>query len=107
MLRGRYDSRAGAALFSAAAEATQLAGWASYDVGLHGLAQQYLVQALRLAAAAGDRALPNPAPAIPRRCRPARSLPGVGRPVHRAWGGIRRSDGGSGRGGERSPGNAP
>jgi len=57
LLRGRYDSRTGAALFSAAAEATQLAGWASYDMGLHGLAQRYLVQALRFAAGAGDRAL--------------------------------------------------
>lgn len=57
MLQGRYDARTGSALFSAAAEATQLAGWASYDVGLHGLAQRYLVQALRLAAAAGDQPL--------------------------------------------------
>ncbi|MBE1487505.1 helix-turn-helix domain-containing protein [Plantactinospora soyae] len=55
MLQGRYDARTGAALFSAAAEATQLAGWACYDVGMHGLAQRYLVQALRLAAAAGDQ----------------------------------------------------
>ncbi|MDG4829267.1 helix-turn-helix transcriptional regulator [Solwaraspora sp. WMMD1047] len=57
MLQGRYDARTGTALFSAAAEATQLAGWASYDVGMHGLAQRYLVQALRLAAAAGDQPL--------------------------------------------------
>jgi transcriptional regulator with XRE-family HTH domain len=57
LLRGRYDARTGAALLSAAAETTQLAGWASYDVGLNGLAQRYLVQALRLAAAGGDRAL--------------------------------------------------
>ena len=39
------------------AETTQLAGWASYDAGMHGLAQRYLIQALRLAAGAGDRAL--------------------------------------------------
>jgi transcriptional regulator with XRE-family HTH domain len=57
LLRGRYDSRVGKALLSAAAEATQLAGWASYDVGMNGLAQRYMVQALRLAAAAGDRAI--------------------------------------------------
>ncbi|GII22840.1 helix-turn-helix domain-containing protein [Planosporangium mesophilum] len=57
LLRGRYDARTGAALLSAAAEVTQLAGWASYDVGRNGLAQRYLVHALRLAAAAGDRAL--------------------------------------------------
>src|SRR5262249_53336695 len=54
--RGRYDTGTGAALYSAAAEATQLAGWATYDVGMNGLAQRYMVQALRLAAA-GDRAL--------------------------------------------------
>ena len=57
LLRGRYDVDTGAALLSAAAETTQLAGWASYDVGMNGLAQRYMVQALRLAAAAGDRAL--------------------------------------------------
>jgi len=47
----------GAALLSAAAETTQLAGWAAYDSGLHGTAQMYLIQALRLALAAGDRPL--------------------------------------------------
>ena len=57
LLRGRYDARTGIALYSAAAEATQLAGWASYDAGLNGLAQRYMVQALRLATAAGDRTL--------------------------------------------------
>ena len=57
LLQGRYDSGTGAALLSAASEATQLAGWATYDVGMHGLAQRYMVQALRMAAAAGDRAL--------------------------------------------------
>ena len=34
-----------------------MAAWASYDSGLHGLAQRYMVQALRFAASAGDRAL--------------------------------------------------
>jgi hypothetical protein len=57
LLRGRFDARTGAALFSAAAEATQLAGWASYDMGLNSLAQAYMVQALRMAATAGDRPL--------------------------------------------------
>lgn len=57
LLRGRYDALTGAALLSAAAEATQLAAWATYDVGMNGLAQQYMIQALRLSAAAGDRAL--------------------------------------------------
>jgi transcriptional regulator with XRE-family HTH domain len=54
---GRYDPATGSALFSAAAETTRLTGWAAYDSGLHGVAQRYLVQALRLALAAGDRPL--------------------------------------------------
>ena len=54
---GRYDATTGAALFSATAEMTQLAGWAAYDCGLHGLGQRHLIQALRLAMVAGDRAL--------------------------------------------------
>jgi len=57
VLQGRYDARTGSALLAAAAETTQLAGWASYDVGMHGLAQRYMIQALRLAGGAGDRAL--------------------------------------------------
>jgi hypothetical protein len=54
---GRYDRQTGRALFAAAAEMTQLAGWMAYDIGAHGLAQRYLVQALRLAKAASDSAL--------------------------------------------------
>jgi hypothetical protein len=54
---GRYDPTTGAALFSAAAEMTQLAGWAAYDSGLHGMAQRYLIQALRLAVTAADQPL--------------------------------------------------
>ena len=57
LLQGQYDTRTGAALLSAAAEATQLAGWATYDVGRHALAQRYMVQALQLAGAADDRPL--------------------------------------------------
>jgi transcriptional regulator with XRE-family HTH domain len=57
LLQGRYDAATGSALLSVAAEATQLAGWATYDVGRHALAQRYMVQALQLAGAAGDRAL--------------------------------------------------
>ncbi|MFE9725089.1 regulator [Streptomyces sp. NPDC005794] len=56
MLRGRYGEATGRRLFSAAADLTRLAGWTSYDIGAHGLAQRYFVQALRLAQAAGDRA---------------------------------------------------
>ncbi|MET8808805.1 regulator [Streptomyces sp. NPDC004546] len=56
MLRGSYDEQTGRKLFAAAADLTRLAGWTSYDIAAHGLAQRYFVQALRLAQAAGDRA---------------------------------------------------
>ncbi|MEU1216115.1 regulator [Streptomyces sp. NPDC005791] len=56
MLRGSYGETTGRRLFAAAADLTRLAGWTSYDIGAHGLAQRYFVQALRLAQAAGDRA---------------------------------------------------
>lgn len=54
---GRFSPTTGRTLFAAAAELTQLAGWMSYDAGMHGLAQRYLIQALRLATAASDRPL--------------------------------------------------
>lgn len=54
---GRYDAKTGTALVSVTAELTQLAGWMTYDCGLHGLAQRYFIQALRLAKAADDAAL--------------------------------------------------
>ncbi|MEU4244885.1 helix-turn-helix transcriptional regulator [Actinoplanes sp. NPDC026619] len=57
LINGRYDAATGRQLLSAVAEMMQLAGWTSYDAGLHGLAQRYLIQALRFAAGAGDRAL--------------------------------------------------
>ncbi|WP_128983255.1 regulator [Streptomyces roseicoloratus] len=56
MLRGTYGESVGRRLFGAAADLTRLAGWTSYDIAAHGLAQRYFVQALRLAQAAGDRA---------------------------------------------------
>ncbi|MEW1656469.1 regulator [Streptomyces sp. NPDC093707] len=56
MLRGTYGEAVGRRLFSAAADLTRLAGWTSYDIAAHGLAQRYFVQALRLSQAAGDRA---------------------------------------------------
>ncbi|MFE9437869.1 regulator [Streptomyces sp. NPDC006602] len=56
MLRGTYGEQTGRRLFAAAADLTRLAGWTSYDITAHGLAQRYFVQALRLAQAAGDRA---------------------------------------------------
>lgn len=55
MLRGTYGETMGRRLFAAVADLTRLAGWTSYDIGAHGLAQRYFVQALRLAQAAGDR----------------------------------------------------
>lgn len=55
MLRGTYAEALGRRLFGSLAELTRLAGWTSYDIGAHGLAQRYFVQALRLAQAAGDR----------------------------------------------------
>jgi len=57
-LRGTFTSEADRrAMFSAAAEMTYLAGWKAFDSSLHGLAQRYYVQSLRLANEADDRAL--------------------------------------------------
>ncbi|WP_329458217.1 regulator [Streptomyces sp. NBC_01497] len=55
MLRGAYGESVGRRLFGAVADLTRLAGWTSYDIAAHGLAQRYFVQALRLSQAAGDR----------------------------------------------------
>ncbi|MGP3924072.1 MULTISPECIES: regulator [unclassified Streptomyces] len=55
MLRGSYGETTGRRLFGAVADLTRLAGWTSYDIAAHGLAQRYFVQALRLSQAAGDR----------------------------------------------------
>jgi tetratricopeptide (TPR) repeat protein len=57
MLRASATDVVRCDLLSAAAEATQLAAWMSYDDGRHGLAQRYFIQALALADAAGDRML--------------------------------------------------
>jgi len=57
LLTGRYTDDVGRELFAAVAEATLLAAWTSYDCGLHGLAQHYFIQALRLAQSAADRRL--------------------------------------------------
>jgi len=54
---GRYTEPIGQELFAAAAELTRLAGWMAYDLEQHGLAQRYLIQALRLAREADDYAL--------------------------------------------------
>ncbi|MDQ0910189.1 hypothetical protein QFZ22_006174 [Streptomyces canus] len=57
ILDGKYSDDVGRQLHSAVAEALLLAGWMSYDSGLHGIAQRYLIQALRMSQAAGDRLL--------------------------------------------------
>src|SRR5207302_1806645 len=54
---GQYTAQVGAQLCAAAAELGQLAGWVSFDAGLHGAAQRYYVAALHAAHAAGDRPL--------------------------------------------------
>lgn len=57
LLRAGASGRVHQDLLSAAAEATQLAAWMSYDAGHHGIAQRYFIQALGLADAADDRLL--------------------------------------------------
>lgn len=57
LLQRRYTDAVGRELLGAVAEASLLAAWASYDEGLHGLAQRYFIQALRLAQSAADRRL--------------------------------------------------
>ncbi|NKY86532.1 hypothetical protein [Nocardia veterana] len=57
LLRGNYAEPIGRPLYAAAAELTKLAGWAAYDQEEHGLAQRYLIQALRLARGANDAGL--------------------------------------------------
>jgi hypothetical protein len=42
-------------VMSAAADAAEVLGWSAYDAGLHGAAQRYFVQGLRLAREANDR----------------------------------------------------
>jgi hypothetical protein len=58
LLRGRYPGIVGSALLSAAAEATLLAAWMTYDSTPRSpQAQRYFIQALGLAQAGGDRLL--------------------------------------------------
>ncbi|MFI6741319.1 hypothetical protein ACIBI9_51100 [Nonomuraea sp. NPDC050451] len=54
---GVYGESTGRQLAAAAAELTRLAGWMAYDMEQHGLAQRYLIQALRLARSADDHTL--------------------------------------------------
>jgi transcriptional regulator with XRE-family HTH domain len=57
LLSGHYTDAIGRELFAAVSEASLLAAWTSYDCGLHGLAQRYFIQALRLAQSAADQRL--------------------------------------------------
>jgi hypothetical protein len=57
LLRASATSAVRQEVLAASAEITQLAAWASYDIGHHGLAQRYFIQALGLADAAEDRSL--------------------------------------------------
>jgi hypothetical protein len=57
LLRGSYTEEVGRDLFSAAAELTKAVGWMAYDCEEHGLAQRYLIQALRMAQTSGDDGL--------------------------------------------------
>src|SRR5690606_5336252 len=57
LLQSSYTELIGRQLFATTAEMTKLAGWAAYDLEEHGLAQRYLIQALRMARAAGDAGL--------------------------------------------------
>ncbi|GIG85137.1 hypothetical protein [Plantactinospora endophytica] len=54
LLSARYSKTVGRQLHAAVAQTALLAAWMSYDAGLHGLAQRYFVQALRLAQSADD-----------------------------------------------------
>lgn len=57
LLRGSYSEKVGAELFGATSQLARLAGWIAFDAGQDQVAQRHFIQALRLARAAGDRAL--------------------------------------------------
>lgn len=57
LLHGTYSDATGRQLFAVAAQFTYKTGAMAYDVGLHGLARRYFVQALSLAHVSGDRPL--------------------------------------------------
>lgn len=54
LLNGRYDDKVGAALMSAAAGMSWMAGWTAFDMTRHGTAQQHFGQALGFAKAGND-----------------------------------------------------
>lgn len=57
LLQERHAEPVGRRLFRVTAELAALAGWMSFDVGLHPTAQKYFVLALHAAKEAGDRPL--------------------------------------------------
>ncbi|MFD3463787.1 hypothetical protein ACFWVM_29075 [Nocardia fluminea] len=57
LLRRPQQDDVRSALYGAAAEQVYLLGWMAYDNGEHGVAQRYLIQALRLAQESHDSAL--------------------------------------------------
>lgn len=54
LLTREHEAPVRRALYEAAAEQAYLAGWMAYDDGEHGLAERYLIQALRLAQASSN-----------------------------------------------------
>jgi tetratricopeptide (TPR) repeat protein len=57
LARASYSAATAKRLYVLAGELGRMAGWASFDAGLHAAAQRYWVAALHAAHAAGDRAL--------------------------------------------------
>ncbi|WFB07183.1 hypothetical protein LRS74_09080 [Streptomyces sp. LX-29] len=57
LLQENHSEASGKRLFTVAAELAELAGWMSYDIGMHPTAQKYFVLALHAAKEAGDRPL--------------------------------------------------
>lgn len=55
LLSASYSEKVGTALFSAAAEISQLLAWTAYDTGNHRLSHRYLTGTLRLTQVTGDR----------------------------------------------------
>ncbi|QNP67077.1 transcriptional regulator [Streptomyces genisteinicus] len=52
-----YDTATGCALFSAVADLGSVAGWMTFDAGMHKQAQRIFIAALHAASEAGDKAL--------------------------------------------------
>lgn len=54
LLRSSYSDDVGKELYRAASQAVLLGAWMTYDAGVHGLAQRYFIQALKLAEATSE-----------------------------------------------------